>query len=60
VGAPDPATTEAWLGTVASPEGQEAFNKMKGSIPANTEADTSDFGAYQQTAIESYANDEIV
>ncbi|KQW47438.1 sugar ABC transporter substrate-binding protein [Nocardioides sp. Root1257] len=60
VGAPDPATTEDWLNTVASPEGQEAFNKAKGSIPANTEADTSDFGAYQQTAIESYAQDDIV
>lgn len=60
VGAPNPDNTEAWLKTVASPEGQEAFNKAKGSIPANTEADTSDFGAYQQTAIESYANDEIV
>jgi len=60
VGAPDPDATEAWLDTLASPEGQEAFNKAKGSIPANTEADTSDFGEYQQTAIESYANDEIV
>jgi glucose/mannose transport system substrate-binding protein len=60
VGAPDPDNTEAWLKTVASPEGQEAFNKAKGSIPANTEADTSDFGPYQQTAIESYASDEIV
>jgi glucose/mannose transport system substrate-binding protein len=60
VGAPNPDNTEAWLKTVASPEGQEAFNKAKGSIPANTEADTSDFGPYQQTAIESYASDEIV
>jgi glucose/mannose transport system substrate-binding protein len=60
VGAPDPGNTEAWLKTVASPEGQQAFNKAKGSIPANTEADTSDFGPYQQTAIESYASDEIV
>ena len=60
VGAPDPDTTEAWLKTVASPEGQEAFNMAKGSIPANTEADTSKFGAYQQTAIKSYAGDDIV
>jgi len=60
VGAPDPENTEAWLKAVASPEGQEAFNKAKGSIPANTEAETADFGPYQQTAIESYAADEIV
>lgn len=60
VGAPNPEGTRAWLATVASAEGQQAFNAKKGSIPANTEADTSDFGEYQQTAIESYANDEIV
>ena len=60
VGAPDPDNTEAWLSTVASPEGQTAFNMKKGSIPANIEADTSGFGDYQQTAIESYANDDIV
>lgn len=60
VGAPDPDATEAWLSAVASPEGQTAFNMKKGSIPANTQADTSGFGEYQQTAIESYANDDIV
>jgi len=60
VGASNPAATEAWLETVASAEGQEAFNKAKGSIPANIEADTSDFGEYQKTAIESFKNDVIV
>lgn len=60
VNGPNPEGTEAWLDTVASAEGQEAFNKAKGSIPANLEADTSDFGDYQKTAIESWENDEIV
>jgi len=60
VNGPNPEGTEAWLDTVASAEGQEAFNKAKGSIPANTEAKTDDFGDYQQTAIESWADDEIV
>lgn len=60
VGAPNPDGTKAWLETVASAEGQQAFNAAKGSIPANTDADTSSFGAYQQTAIEDYANDAIV
>ncbi|PVG81609.1 sugar ABC transporter substrate-binding protein [Nocardioides gansuensis] len=60
VGSPNGEGTEAWLDTVASAEGQEAFNKAKGSIPANIEAETADFGPYQQTAIESWANDEIV
>lgn len=60
VNGPNPAGTEAWLETVASAEGQEAFNKAKGSIPANLEAKTDDFGPYQQAAIESWTNDEIV
>ncbi|MCF6521522.1 ABC transporter substrate-binding protein [Streptomyces sp. JJ36] len=60
VGAPNPGATEAWLDTVASATGQEAFNKAKGSIPANLEADTSGFGAYQQTAVKSFADDTIV
>jgi glucose/mannose transport system substrate-binding protein len=60
VGAPNPDGTKAWLETVASADGQQAFNAAKGSIPANTEADTSDFGPYQQTAIEDYAQDDIV
>jgi glucose/mannose transport system substrate-binding protein len=60
VNGPNPEGTEAWLDTVASAEGQEAFNKAKGSIPANLEANTDDFGDYQQTAIESWQNDEIV
>jgi glucose/mannose transport system substrate-binding protein len=60
VNGPNPEGTEAWLDTVASAEGQEAFNKAKGSIPANIEAKTDDFGDYQQTAVESWGNDEIV
>jgi glucose/mannose transport system substrate-binding protein len=59
VNGPNAEGTEAWLDTVASAEGQEAFNLAKGSIPANTDADTSGFGDYQQTAIESWTNDEI-
>lgn len=60
VGAPDPEGSKAWLETVGSLEGQVAFNKAKGSIPARTDADPADFSEYQQTAIESFANDTIV
>lgn len=60
VGAPDPDGAKAWLETVGSLEGQVAFNKAKGSIPARTDADPADFSEYQQTAIESFANDTIV
>jgi glucose/mannose transport system substrate-binding protein len=60
VGAPNPDGSRAWLETVGSLEGQVAFNQAKGSIPARTDADPADFSEYQQTAIESFANDTIV
>jgi glucose/mannose transport system substrate-binding protein len=60
VGAPDAEGAKAWLETVGSLEGQVAFNKAKGSIPARTDADPADFSEYQQTAIETFANDTIV
>lgn len=60
VGAPHPEGAKAWLETVGSLEGQTAFNKAKGSIPARTDADPAEFSEYQQTAIESFGQDTIV
>lgn len=60
VGSKNPDGTKAWLTTIASAEGQEAFNLAKGSIPARTDVDASAYPEYQQTAIESFANDTIV
>lgn len=60
VGAPHPDGAKAWLETIGSLEGQTAFNKAKGSIPARTDADPSEFSEYQQTAITSFADDTIV
>jgi glucose/mannose transport system substrate-binding protein len=60
VGAPNADGAKAWLETVGSLEGQVAFNKAKGSIPARTDADPAEFSEYQQSAIESYAQDTIV
>jgi glucose/mannose transport system substrate-binding protein len=60
VGAPHPDGAKAWLETVGSLEGQTAFNKAKGSIPARTDADPNEFSEYQQTAIESFGQDTIV
>lgn len=59
-GAPHPDGAEAWLDTIGSLDGQVAFNKAKGSIPARTDADPEDFSEYQQSAIDSYAEDDIV
>ena len=60
VGAPNPDGATAWLETVGSLEGQVAFNQAKGSIPARTDADPAEFSEYQQSAIDSYANDTIL
>ena len=60
VGAPNPAGAKAWLTTIGSPEGQTAFNKVKGSIPANTTAKTDGFSAYQKSAIKDFSQDKIV
>ena len=59
VGAKNPEGAKAWLNTISSVEGQEAFNLAKGSIPARTDADNSKFPAYQQTALKSFADDKI-
>ena len=60
VGAPNEDGAKAWLGAVGSAEGQEAFNTAKGSIPVRTDADPKAYDAYQQAAIEAFAQDEIV
>ena len=60
VGAKNPDGTKAWLQTVSSLEGQTAFNKAKGSIPARTDANPADFSEYQQSAITAFGEDTIV
>lgn len=60
VGAPHESAAKDWLTTISSDEGQKVFNQAKGSIPARTDAKSSDYNAYQQTAMESWASDTIV
>lgn len=62
-GAKHPGGTKAWLSTISSKEGQIAFNKVKGSIPARSdlsEAEKQEFSEYQQNAMESFGKDTIV
>lgn len=59
-GAPNPAGAKAWLQTISSVEGQEAFNAAKGSIPARTDVPAENFSEYQQSAIEDFSQDTIV
>lgn len=60
VNAPHPAGAKAWLQTIGSLEGQVAFNKAKGSIPARKDAKPEDFSEYQQSAMKSFGEDTIV
>ena len=60
VGAPHANAAKDWLRTISSADGQKAFNLAKGSIPARTDATASDYPAYQQGAMASFAKDTVV
>jgi glucose/mannose transport system substrate-binding protein len=59
VGVPHLTEATNWLRTLGSKEGQDAFNPIKGSIPARTDADSSLYGTYQQGAMADYGRDEL-
>lgn len=60
VGAPHRENAIAWLTICGSREGQDAFNPLKGSIPARTDADRSLYDEYLQSAMDDFASNEIV
>ncbi|MBL8133284.1 MAG: carbohydrate ABC transporter substrate-binding protein [Anaerolineae bacterium] len=63
VGAPNPDNTLAWLSLLGSVEGQNAFNPLKGSIPARTDAVAAApdlYNAYLQSAAEDWAGNRLV
>ena len=59
-GAPHKEAALAWLKSIGSKEAQEAFNPLKGSIPARTDIDRSKFDAYHQWSMDSFAKDRPV
>ena len=59
-GAPHKAATIAWLKSIGSKEGQEAFNPLKGSIPARTDVDRSKFDGYHQWSMIEFAKDKLL
>jgi glucose/mannose transport system substrate-binding protein len=59
-GAPHRAEAIAWLKTVGSKEGQDAFNPKKGSISARTDADTSLYDEYLQWSLDQFHSDKLV
>jgi glucose/mannose transport system substrate-binding protein len=50
----------AWMKVVGSKEGQDAFNPIKGSIPARMDADKSLYDEYLQWSIDQFAEDTLV
>jgi glucose/mannose transport system substrate-binding protein len=49
-----------WLKVCGSKAGQDAFNPLKGSIPARNDADKSLYDDYQKSAIEDFQSNEIL
>ena len=59
-GAPHRENAIAWLQLCGSREGQDAFNPLKGSIPARTDGDRSLYDEYLQSAMDDFSSNEIV
>jgi glucose/mannose transport system substrate-binding protein len=60
VNAKNPDGAKCWLEVVGSADGQKAFNTKKGSIPARSDANPSDYPKYQQSAMADWKKDKIV
>jgi glucose/mannose transport system substrate-binding protein len=55
-GVAHPTNSDRWLKVVGSKAGQDAFNPLKGSISARTDADMTKYNAYQQSAIADFTS----
>ena len=60
VGAPHRDAAIAWLTVAGSKEGQDAFNPVKGSIPARSDGDRDLYGVYLQSAMDDWASNRVV
>ncbi|MGD8626687.1 MAG: ABC transporter substrate-binding protein, partial [Anaerolineae bacterium] len=58
-GAPHRDNAVAWLTLCGSQEGQDAFNPLKGSIPARTDGDRSLYDVYLLSAMDDFSSNEI-
>lgn len=56
VGAKHRDAAVAWLRLAGSKEGQDAFNPIKGSIPARTDADPSKYTGYLSMPLQDWSN----
>ena len=58
-GAPNRDNAIHWLTVAGSLEGQDAFNPLKGSIPARTDGDRSLYDTYLLSAMDDFASNDI-
>ncbi|HSV85966.1 MAG TPA: extracellular solute-binding protein, partial [Levilinea sp.] len=58
--APERHVAVAWLRMIGSREGQDAFNPIKGSIPARLDADRTLYDVYLVSAMDDFARDALV
>jgi glucose/mannose transport system substrate-binding protein len=58
-GAPNRKNAIAWLKTVASLEGQDVFNPLKGSIPARLDGNRNHYDVYLQGSMADFARDAL-
>jgi glucose/mannose transport system substrate-binding protein len=58
--APHRKSAIAWLKTVASLKGQDAFNPLKGSIPARLDADKKLYDSYLQSAMTDFSKNVLM
>ncbi len=58
--APNQENARNWIRVLGSKEAQEAFNPLKGSIPARTDVDRAKFGDYHNWAMDAFAADGLV
>ncbi len=59
-GAPHKTYAESWLKLCASPEGQDLFNPLKGSVPARLDADKAKYKDYLAWALQEWQNSSTV
>ncbi|MDO6657252.1 ABC transporter substrate-binding protein [Anaerobacillus sp. 1_MG-2023] len=55
-GVSNPEDVKKFLSVLGSVEGQDAFNPLKGSIPARVDADLSNYDEYGKETIEDFKN----
>ncbi|MED4123302.1 ABC transporter substrate-binding protein [Halalkalibacterium halodurans] len=58
-GVENPEVVKSFLAVLGSQEGQDAFNPLKGSIPARVDADVSKYDEYGQETIEDFKSAEL-